>query len=62
MNDVGFSSDIFCYLGHMPIGNQQNPKNLYYETFLPNFDERLKNELRQLVVFKIFSTRLLVYS
>ena len=54
-------SDIFCYLGHIPIGNKQNPKNLYYETFLSNFDKRLEKELRHFVVFKIFTMTLLVY-
>ena len=55
------SSDMFCYLGHIPIGNKQNPKNLYYETFLSNFDKRLKTELRQFVAFMIFTMRLVVY-
>ena len=28
-SDLCDSSDIFCYLGHIPIGNTQNSKNLY---------------------------------
>ena len=27
------SSDIFCYLGHIPIGNKQHSKNLYHKIF-----------------------------
>ena len=49
------SSDIFCYLGHIPIGKKQISKNLYYETFLSNFDKALKKELRHFVIFKIFT-------
>ena len=55
------SNDIFYYLGHTLIGNKQDPKNLYYENFLSNFAKTLKKELRQFVVFKIFTMRLLIY-
>ena len=27
------SSHIFCYLGHIPIGNKQHSKNLYHKIF-----------------------------
>ena len=41
-------------VGHIPVGNKQNLKNLYYATFLSNFNKRLKKGAQAICCFQDF--------
>ena len=41
-------------LRYIPIGNKQNPKNLYYESFLSNFSQKIKKGAQTICRFQDF--------